>query len=347
LNILITGNLGYVGPSLVERLKKSYPKAILTGLDTGFFAHCLTGVDILPEYKIHKQYFMDVRDISTEELKGIDVVLYLAAISNDPMGNQFERITNDINYKSCIDVAERAKAQGTKSFVFASSCSIYGFSEEGARNENSEVNPLTAYAKSKFNSEQDLEKLSDQNFIVTCLRFATACGMSDRLRLDLVLNDFVAGGVTSNEINILSDGNPWRPMINVRDMAIAMDWAVQRKPENGGSFLVVNAGSNDWNYQVKDLAEVVKIELENVVVKINTNAQPDKRSYNVCFDLFEDLAPAYQPQCTLSSTIQGLINGYGRMNFSDTKFRESSLIRLITLKRLIDKGVLDQSLNYL
>jgi nucleoside-diphosphate-sugar epimerase len=347
LNILITGNLGYVGPSLVERLKESYPDAILTGLDTGFFAHCLTGVDILPDCKVHKQYFMDVRDISSEELEGIDVVIYLAAISNDPMGNQFELITNDINHKSCIEIAERAKAQGAKSFIFASSCSIYGFAEKEARSEISEVNPLTAYAKSKFYSEKNLEKLSDHNFTVTCLRFATACGMSDRLRLDLVLNDFVAGGFTSKEINILSDGTPWRPLINVRDMAVAMDWAVQRKSEIGGNFLVINAGSNNWNYQVKDLAEAVKIELGDVVVKINPNAQPDKRSYNVNFDLFEKLAPAYQPQCTLHSTIQGLIEGLGRMNFSDTNYRDSSLIRLNILQKHIQNGVLDQSLNRL
>lgn len=237
MKILITGNMGYIGPTVVKRLKASYPNATLIGLDMGYFATCLTASRYLPECRVHAQVFTDVRSIDKELLSGVDAVVYLAAISNDPMGASFEEITLDVNHRAAIALAEQARAAGAKSFVFASSCSVYGFAEGGAKTEESEVNPLTAYAKSKVGAEKDLAALASQNFAVTCLRFATACGMSERLRLDLVLNDFVASAVTAKKITILSDGTPWRPLIHIRDMARAIDWGVQRKSEAGGIFI--------------------------------------------------------------------------------------------------------------
>jgi nucleoside-diphosphate-sugar epimerase len=151
-------------------------------------------------------------------LKDIDAIVHLAAISNDPIGNKFEEVTLDINYRASVELARRAKEAGVKSFTFASSCSMYGAAEDSARTENSPLNPLTAYARSKVLTERELEPLADGGFKVTSLRFSTACGWSERLRLDLVLNDFVAGAVASKRITILSDGTPWRPLINVKDM---------------------------------------------------------------------------------------------------------------------------------
>ena len=150
------------------------------------------------------------------------------------------------------------------------------------------LNPLTAYAKSKIQTEEDLNMLAEDNFVVTCLRFATACGSSDRLRLDLVLNDFVAGAIAAKEITVLSDGTPWRPLIHVKDMAIAMDWALRRPSHAGGTFLALNAGSNDWNYQVRDLAEAVAGIVPGVKVSINKDAPADKRSYQVDFSLYKN-----------------------------------------------------------
>ena len=171
---------------------------------------------------------------------------------------------------------------------------------------NPSVNPLTAYARSKVASEKSLAELAGPDFIVTCLRFATACGASPRLRLDLVLNDFVASAVTSGVIKILSDGTPWRPLIDVEDMARAFDWAIDRSASNGGEFLVVNAGSNVWNYQIRELAEAVANAVPGATVEINKNAAPDKRSYRVDFSLFESLAPDHQPQVTLEQAIAEL-----------------------------------------
>src|SRR6267154_1766004 len=289
MKILITGNMGYVGPSVLKRLRRSHPQATLTGLDKGYFAHCLTNADILPECRADVQYFADVRRLRPELLQGVYAVVHLAAISNDPMGKTFEEVTFDINLRGSVELARQAKAAGAKAFVFASSCSMYGQADDTPRKESSPLNPLTAYAKSKVLTEVDLRKIADSDFTVTCLRFATACGMSDRLRLDLVVNDFVACAVTSGNITILSDGTPWRPLIHVKDMARAMDWAIQRK--EGETFLVVNAGSDQWNYQVKELAMEVQKIFVDIEININPNAQPDKRSYKVSFDLYEKLAP--------------------------------------------------------
>jgi nucleoside-diphosphate-sugar epimerase len=346
MKILITGNMGYVGPVLVRRLRQFYPDADLTGLDLGYFGSCLSCNEIVPECRLNRQYFADVRNFSHELLSDVDAVVYLAALSNDPLSHAFEKATLDINYRACIATAKRAKAAGVKSFVFASSCSAYGYAEDGARTEESPVNPLTAYAKSKVWTERDIAPLADQNFKITCLRFATACGMSDRLRLDLVLNDFVAGAVASKKITILSDGTPWRPLIHVKDMARAIDWAIGRELSQGGPFLIVNAGSDQWNYQVKDLADAVAQVIPGVEVSINKDAQPDKRSYRVSFEKFKRLAPHYIPQVDLMTAITELRDGLSAMGFQDENFRQSRFIRLNMLRQLKQDGWLSDNLEW-
>jgi nucleoside-diphosphate-sugar epimerase len=345
MRILVTGNTGYIGPSVLERLRKSRPQATLVGLDKGYFAHCLTNADMLPECRADIQYFADVRRLPAEALRGVDAVVHLAAISNDPMGSTFEQVTYEINLKGSVDLARQVKAAGAKAFVFASSCSMYGQADDTPRIESSTLNPLTAYAKSKVLTEAELKKLADKTFMVTCLRFATACGMSNRLRLDLVVNDFVAGAVTSGNIDILSDGTPWRPLIHVKDMARAFDWAIDR-PVAHGDFLAVNVGSNAWNYQVKDLAEAVAKVVPRVRISVNKNAPPDNRSYRVDFSLYKRLAPNHQPQVDLLTAIAELEEGLGAMGFSDRNFRSSNYMRLEVLKRLREKGLLDGNLNW-
>lgn len=344
MKVLITGNMGYVGPGVVSQIRESYPDAELIGYDTGFFARNLTNTQFLPELKLNQQIFGDVRNFNPVILNGVDSIIYLAAISNDPMGNRFEEVTLDINYKSAVEMAKAGKAKGVKSFVFASSCSVYGEADDFAKVETDKLNPLTAYARSKIFAEEKLEPLADDNFTVTCLRFATACGFSTRLRLDLVINDFVAGAVASRRIDILSDGSPWRPLINVLDMARAIDWAILRKPKNGGNFLAINTGSNEWNYQVKVLAGVVADVVDDCKVNINSDAPPDKRSYRVNFDLFKKLAPNHQPVFQLKQTIKELYERLNEMGFDDPNFRESLLIRLNVISELRNKNFLNDDL---
>jgi nucleoside-diphosphate-sugar epimerase len=346
MKILITGNMGYIGPSAVKRLRCSYPEADIIGLDMGYFANCLTNAEILPECQVDMQYFADIRRVSEDMLRGIDAVVHLSAISNDPMGNTFEEVTSDINYVASIDLAKKAKHVGARSFVYASSCSMYGSAADGKRSETSPLNPLTAYAKSKVRTEQDLEKIADGNFTATSLRFSTACGMSERLRLDLVLNDFVACAVATKKITILSDGTPWRPLINVKDMSRAIDWAVGRRASQGGEFLAVNIGSDEWNYQVRDLAQAVAEVIPDVEISINKDAQPDKRSYRVNFDLFKQLAPDHQPKVDLMTTIRELKEGLEGMGFKDGDFRNSPFMRLKVLTHLRNRNLLNERLEW-
>ena len=346
MNLLVTGNMGYIGPCVVKYLRTNHPEATLIGYDMGYFASQLTRVDLLPECYLNRQYFADVRNFPEELLKDVDAIVYLAAISNDPMGNKYEAVTLDINYRSAVALAIKAKAAGVRSFVFASSCSTYGFAEEQAMTESSPLNPLTAYAKSKVYAEKELKRLASSDFRITCLRFATACGMSERLRLDLVLNDFVASAVASGKITILSDGTPWRPLIHIKDMARAIDWGVERPLSSGGPFLVVNAGTNEWNYQVRDLAEAVARIIPGTEVSINKDAQPDKRSYRVNFDLFRSLAPDHQPQYDLDTTIQELRDGLEAMTFREQNFRNTNFMRLKIIDSLRELGCLDEKLRW-
>lgn len=344
--ILITGNMGYVGPGVVAHLRATWPDAELFGVDTGFFAHCLTGASSLPEHRLDRQYFMDIRDVPDTLLDGVDAVVNLAAVSNDPMGKSFESATMQINHEAALRLAKLARSRGAKAFVFASSCSVYGFAEGRPRREGDPLNPLTAYARSKIETERKLEGLATDDFRVTCLRFPTACGMSDRLRLDLVLNDFVASAFATGRIEILSDGTPWRPLIDIRDMAVAIEWAIARSADRGGPFLAINVGTNGCNYQVKQLAEAVQQQMPGVSVDINQNAAPDKRSYQVDFSLYGKLAPHHLPRLSLADSVAGLVAGLGRMGFAMKNFRESDLIRLRVLDGLRRHHAVDADLRW-
>jgi nucleoside-diphosphate-sugar epimerase len=345
MKILITGNMGYIGPVLYREIRSNFPQAEIWGFDSGYFAHCLTNAMHLPEREIDQQLFGDMRDFPMEVLDDVDAVVHLGAISNDPMGNQYEAVTNAINDDASKAIAREAKARGVKAFVFASSCSMYGQATGAAKSEEDELNPLTAYARSKVAMEQELEQLADADFKVTALRFATACGMSPRLRLDLVLNDFVACAMTTGKITVLSDGSPWRPLIHVKDMSRALAWGLGR--ESGEDFIAINAGSDEWNYQIKDLAHKVADLVPGTEISINTDAPPDKRSYRVSFAKYQQMAPGHQPQVTVEQAILELKEGLQGMNFSDDNFRESNYMRLKMLESHIQRGALSQDLKWI
>jgi nucleoside-diphosphate-sugar epimerase len=260
------------------------------------------------------------------------------------MGSKFSEVTKEINYISSCNLANLAKKAGVKKFIFASSCSMYGNNGKNAKTENDELNPLTEYAKSKCLVEDYLRKIVNSDFEVSCLRFSTACGMSQRLRLDLVLNDFVASAVILGKISILSDGTPWRPLIDVDDMAKAIDWAISRDSKCGGDFVSVNVGSNFMNYQVKDIAYAVKDILKEVSIVINDSAQKDNRSYKVDFSKFKDLAPNHYPSINLHTSIKNLQIGIENKLTMKNQINNSDLIRLNVLNKHIENGFLDKNL---
>ncbi len=342
MKILITGNLGYLGPIVCKHLREAFPQAHLVGFDSGYFSDCLTVPTVSSQELPHEQILGDIRSIPDGLLKGVDGVVHLAAISNDPMGKTFEKVTRDVNFISSAALAKQAKAEGVSRFVFASSCSVYGLDDGTLKSEASALHPLTAYAQSKIETENELQQLADGNFNVTALRFATACGFSSRCRLDLVLNDFVASALSTGEISLLSDGTPWRPLIHVGDMARAMEWALTRS--EGGEFLSLNVGSARWNYQIRDLALGVATQLGGLPVRFNSQAAPDKRSYRVDFSLFQRLAPKHQPRWDLRDAVSDLATGLKPIIPNGFAFRESPLIRLRLLCDLVSAGKLDSSL---
>lgn len=346
MKLLITGNTGYIGPMVYRHMIQAFPDINIVGYDNGYFAHCLTGAARLPEAALTTQHWGDVRDFPEELLDGVDAVIHLAAISNDPMGSRYEAVTEDINFASSKAIAEKALKHGVKRFVFASSCSMYGYAEGGPRKEGDELNPLTAYSRSKVATEKALAELAGSGMVTTALRFSTACGWSDRIRLDLVLNDFVACAIASKEITVLSDGTPWRPLIDVKDMARSMEWALTRDPAEGGDYLAINVGSQEWNYQVRELAEAVARAVPGTTVSINTDAPPDKRSYRVDFSLYESLAPQHQPQITLDQSIAEIKAGLETMHFSDANFRASQFMRLKVLEKHIEEKRLNDALRW-
>ncbi|TMV07031.1 SDR family oxidoreductase [Ruegeria sediminis] len=344
--IILLGNLGYVGPVVTAALRKSYPGAELIGMDPGYFSDRLTTHDAWPERHLNRQIIADIRDIDASLFEGADAVVALAAVSNDPMGARFEAVTQEINQDAVIRAAHLAAAAGVSRFVFASSCSVYGFAEGDARSEDAPLNPLTAYARSKIGAERALETMDAPGMLRTALRFATACGPSPRLRLDLVLNDFAACAVTAGKITVLSDGSPWRPLIDVRDMARAIDWAISRSDAAGGQWLAVNAGSDAWNYQIRDLAQAVVDAVPGASYSINPDASPDNRSYRVDFSLYGQLAPDHQPIHTLAGTIGDLVKLLNEIGFRDSDFRSSPLMRLKALEQHIQQGTLGEDLRW-
>ena len=346
MKIVITGNMGYVGPIVTKHLRKCFPDATLVGVDTCFFGHCLAGADYLPESLVDVQHFADVRDVDESILDDADALVMLAAISNDPMGKVFEKVTGEINREACVRLTQIASQKGVSRVVFASSCSVYGFAEGSAKSENDELDPLTAYARSKVGTEIDIKGMASDQTVITCLRFPTACGMSPRIRLDLVMNDFIASALATGKIEILSDGTPWRPLIDIRDMARAIEWAIVRKEAEGGQFLAINAGRDESNIQVKALAAAVKNSIPSVDIMVNPDAQPDRRSYRVNFAQYKRLAPNHQPAMSLEESIILVRDGLEKIAFGDSDFRNSDCIRLKVLSGLRDKGLLDDTLRW-
>ena len=342
--ILVIGNGGYVGSVLVSVLqqKDSYD---VHGQDVLWFG-AINSSTVLPEAFLTSHTYKDLRDIVVSDLESFETVIILSAVSNDPMGNKFENVTIEINKDATLKVASLAQTAGVKRLVFASSCSVYGLSDDKPRKEGDLLNPLTTYAKSKILVEEGLKALASKDFTITCLRFATAAGASPRLRLDLVLNDFVASAVLKNYIEILSDGTPWRPIIHTEDMARSFVWAIERKPRSEQqNFLTVNIGSDDWTFTMKSLAEEVSNALGGTKVIINPEGKPDPRSYKVNFSLFKELAPDYQPVKSIKDAVRELAEQIKYFKVNED-FRSSYWIRLNHLNSLIDKGLLDKKLRW-
>jgi nucleoside-diphosphate-sugar epimerase len=346
MRIVMTGTLGYVGAALVAHLRDRFPEAELIGFDSGLFADCLTTAGAAPETLLNAQHFGDLRDADFGLLRGADAVVHLAALSNDPAGARFEAVTEAINRAATLRLASIAAAAGVRNFVFASSCHVYGSSGETERREHDVTEPLNAYARSKRAAEDDLQEMDRAGMSITSLRLATGCGMSERLRLDLIANDFVAAALASGRIEVPGDGATWRALIDVHDMARAIEWAMLRPATLGGAALVVNIGRDDHNFRVRDIAAAVAHALPETVT-LHTPAATEARSCRVNFTLFQQLAPAFQPQVDLLVSIGRLVRGLRGIGFADKDFRRGDrMIRRNRMSTLLRDGSLTADLRW-
>ncbi len=337
-NILVTGINGYIGTVLAEKLQKKGYQVI--GWDTDYFKSITLG-----KYKNNfSTKKLDVRE-SNIDLKGVDCIIHLAALSNDPMGALNEKLTSDINYKATIKLAKLAKKMGVKRFIFSSSCAVYGIAKENIVDEKSQINPLTAYAKSKALVENELKKLAGDNFCVCLLRNATAYGFSPRFRNDLVVNNLVTSGLAFGEIRVLSDGTPWRPLVDVRDLCdIFIEFIeVDKNLVNGKVF---NSGFNDSNYQVKDILEIIKKYLPKCKIIYTGEHGKDSRSYKVNFNKLRKLFPKIIQKWPLEKSIPDLIEELNKNKFKKANFERGKFERLKVLKSLISDKKIDKNLYW-
>lgn len=337
--ILVTGDRGYIGSTLVPILLQK--KYTVVGLDTGYFTKQLDPRKN-PRYKRIKK---DVRDISEKDLDGIDAVIHLAALSNDPMGSIDQKLTEEINFKGSVKIATLAKKVGVKRFLFSSSCSIYGIGTQETVNEKSPVNPLTAYAKSKVDTEKALGLLSDSDFCVGLLRNSTVYGYSQTFRDDLVVNNFTVHAVAERNIKILSDGTPWRPLIDVRDLSIIFEKFLQKESRviNGK---IINIGFAQNNFQVKTILDVVSKCVKDCSIEYTGEHGADTRSYKVSFEKFRKLFPDIEQKWPLEKSVRDLVKHLMSGGLSKKDLVGRKYTRLSVLQNLMDKHKVDKNLYW-
>lgn len=330
MNIFITGHKGYIGSHLVNILKENGHQ--VTGCDINLFEGCEWDDLVKPD----KELVKDIREINEADLTGYDCIIHLAAISNDPMGDLDENLTYSINKDGSIRLAKIAKASGIPKFLFASSCSAYGKGESLDLDENAALNPVSAYAISKIESEKEISKLADDNFSPVFLRNSTAYGYSPMLRIDLVVNNLLGCGFTKGEIRIMSDGTPWRPLIHCKDIARAF-LAFAEAPIAKIHNKAVNIGANSENYQVKDIADKVQKLLPDAKIIYTGEVGNDPRNYRVKFDLLNKLLPDFKLEYNLDKGMEELFQKFSEHNFSAEDFDGSKFVRLKTLKQRLKK----------
>lgn len=288
----------------------------------------------------------DVRDLTESDLAGVDAVIHLAALSNDPMGNLNPELTHEVNHRASVRLAKLAREAGVGRFLFASSCSVYGLAEgDSLVNEESAVHPLTAYAVSKVRTEEDVARLADADFSPVFLRNSTAYGWSRRFRADLVLNNLAGWAYTTGEVRILSDGTPWRPLVHVQDIGRAF-LALLEAPRAAVHNQVINIGSSEQNYRVSELAAFVQEALPGSQVSYAPGGSPDPRSYRVDFAKLNALLPDFQPLWNAASGAQQLAEAYRETALSQADFSGPRYVRLAQLRALIDAGRLDSTLRW-
>jgi nucleoside-diphosphate-sugar epimerase len=340
-NVLVTGSLGYLGSVLMPYLEQHGFNC--TGYDCGFFKDCL-----LFDAPTGKTVFRDVREMEPSDLKGMQAVVHLAGISNDPFGNLDVGKIYDPTRQYALRLARFCKDQGIK-FVFASSCSVYGIGAEELVNEESPTFPQTPYSLNKLQIEQDLCSIAGDGFSPIALRIATAFGVSPRLRFDIVINMLVGMALTRGAIILNSDGTPWRPNVHVLDICKAIRYAIDSS-HNSGQLLVVNVGDEKNNLQVIQIAKIIQSHLPGCEVRfLKENPEleqkglirdkkvvkgVDTRTYRVSFEKIRKSFPGFQCDWSVDKGVKDTIEKLKALNLTAEQFNNKNYYRLQKIETL-------------
>jgi len=339
MRVLVTGSKGYIGAVMVPILEKAGHEVV--GLDTDYYRNCTFGTW---EQKT-KTIFKDLREIEAKDLEGFDAVVHLAALSNDPLGDLDPDLTYDINFHASVHIARLAKQVGIHRYVFSSSCSNYGAAGDNLVSEDSTLNPVTAYGRSKVLTEQEVGKLADDSFSPTFLLSATAYGVSPRLRFDIVLNNLVAWAFTTGKVHIKSDGTPWRPIVHIEDISAAF-LAALSAPREKVHNQAFNVGRNDENYRIREIAEIVKETVPGCEIEFATDAGPDLRCYRANFGKIHSTLPDFKPTWTARKGAKQLYETYKKVGLKLEDFEGPRYRRIDNIKGLMAEGKLDASLRW-
>jgi len=340
MKVLLTGHTGYIGavltPMLLERGHQ------VTGFDSDLFRDCTFTGSLTEVPTIEK----DIRDVVTDDVAGFDAIIHLAGLSNDPLGDYRPELTEHVNFNASVKLAELAKQAGVSRFLYASSCSNYGAAGDSFLAEDAAFKPVTPYGKSKVNVELAVGPMADESFSPTFLRASTAYGLSPRIRFDLVVNNLTAWAFTTGQVYLKSDGSPWRPIVHVEDISRAYIAVLEAEREDVHNE-AFNVGLTTENYQIREIADIVKAIVPDSRIDYAPDAGPDTRCYRVDCNYIARKLHHFKPQWTARRGVEQLYEAYCAVGLTNEDFEGERFKRIAHMKKLIREGVIDEEFRRL